>query len=131
MSSSGIPWQHIYKLVKKSKEKMSEEYFRSAIDFVEIRGRPPLAKEGMSDFIVSDNTRTGLGEIDFGLGKPVYAGVAKSIDLISFYVRSTNKEGRYEILVPICLPLLSMEMFQQELKKMIGSDKVETPSHIK
>ncbi|KAL6200351.1 hypothetical protein ACLB2K_030133 [Fragaria x ananassa] len=81
-------------LVKKSKEKMSEEYFRSAIDFVEIRGRPPLAMEGMSDFIVSDTTRTGLGEIDFGLGKPVYAGVAKSIDLISFYVRSTNNEER-------------------------------------
>ncbi|KAL6203427.1 hypothetical protein ACLB2K_027127 [Fragaria x ananassa] len=125
------PLGYAVELVKKSKAKMSEEYFRSTIDFVEVRGRPPLAMEGMSDFIVSDNTRTGLGEIDFGLGKPVYAGVAESIDLISFYVRSTNKEERYEILVPICLPLLSMEMFQQELKKMIGSDKVETPSHIK
>ncbi|KAL6195422.1 hypothetical protein ACLB2K_031041 [Fragaria x ananassa] len=73
---------------------MSEEYCRYAIDFVDVRGRPLLAMEGMSDFLASDNTRTGLGEIDFGLGKPVYAGVAKSTDLISFYVRSTNKEER-------------------------------------
>lgn len=113
------PLGYAVELVKKSKAKMSEEYLRSAIDFVEVRGRPPFALEGMSDFLVSDNTRTGLGEIDFGFGKPVYAGVAKSTDLISFYVRSTNKEER-EILVPVCLPLLSMEIFQQELKKMIG-----------
>ncbi|PRQ19146.1 putative alcohol O-acetyltransferase [Rosa chinensis] len=124
------PLGYAVELVKKSKAKMSEEYLRSVADFDEIKGRPPLAMEGMSDFIVSDNTRTGLGEIDFGWGKPVYAGVAKSIDLISFYVKNTNKAEQYKVLVPICLPLSSMERFQQELKKMISFDKVEIPSYI-
>ncbi|KAL6183785.1 hypothetical protein ACLB2K_045196 [Fragaria x ananassa] len=124
------PLGYAVELVKKSKAKMSEDYLRSMADFAEIRGRPPLAMKGMSDFIVSDNTRTGLGGIDFGWGKPVYAGVAKSIDLISFYVRKTNKEEKYEILVPLCLPLSSMERFQQEFKKMISLDRVEMSSYI-
>ncbi|XP_050378342.1 alcohol acyl transferase 1 allele RGb-like [Argentina anserina] len=124
------PFGYAVELVKKSKAKMSEEYFRSMADFAEIRGRPPLAMKGMSDFIVSDNTRTGLGEVDFGWGKPVYAGVAKSIDLISFYVKKTNKEEKYEILVPVCLPFSSMERFQQEVAKMISLDKVEIKSTV-
>ncbi|XP_061988508.1 alcohol acyl transferase 1 allele GSa-like [Rosa rugosa] len=124
------PLGYAVELVKKSKAKMSEEYLRSVADFTEIRGRPPLAMKGISDFTVSDNTRTGAGEIDFGSGKPIYAGVAKSTDLISFYVRNICKDEQYEILVPICLPLSSMERFQQELKKMISFGKVEIPSRI-
>lgn len=110
--------EYAVELVRKSKAKMNEEYFKSVADFMEIKGRPPLAMGDISDFIVSDNTRTGLGEIDFGWGKPVYAGVAKSTDLISFYVRDNNQEEQYRILVPICLPLSSLERFQQELKRM-------------
>ncbi|KAK9928262.1 hypothetical protein M0R45_025408 [Rubus argutus] len=105
-------------LVKQSKAKMNIDYLKSMADFMEIRGRPPLAMGDISDFIVSDNTRSGLGEIDFGWGKPIYDGVAKSNGLMSFYVRNNNQEKHYGILVPMCLPLSSMERFQQELTMM-------------
>ncbi|KAJ7951170.1 Benzyl alcohol O-benzoyltransferase [Quillaja saponaria] len=53
------------------------------------------------NFIVSNNTRVGFGEIDFSWGKALCAGPAR-------------------IAVPICLPEFAMERFCQELKRVIG-----------
>ncbi|EXC26218.1 (Z)-3-hexen-1-ol acetyltransferase [Morus notabilis] len=74
----------------------------------------------VGSFIVSDNRHVGYEEVDFDWGPPVYAGVASSFPGISFYMRCEN--GREAgIVVPISLPLLAMERFQQKLKKMISA----------
>lgn len=104
-------------LVKKVKATASEEYVRSLIDFMEIRGRPMPAVKG--SFVVSDITRGGFEEVDFGWGKPVYAGPPEAVLFMSFYIKYQNKDsGEYGTLVPICLPLRAMEKFEEELKKM-------------
>lgn len=110
------PLEYAVELVKKAKAKMSEEYLRSMADLMVMRGRPKCTSEGM--FIVSDNTRIGFDEIDLGWGKPVFAGIAGAISIISFYVKYKRRDGETGILVPICLPSSSMKRFQEEIKKM-------------
>ncbi|KAM1500715.1 hypothetical protein TB2_025552 [Malus domestica] len=111
------PLGYALELVKKAKATMNEEYLRSVADLLVLRGRPQYSSTG-SYFLVSDNTRAGFGDVNFGWGQPVFAGPAKALDLISFYVQHKNntEDG---ILVPLCLPSsAAMERFQQELERI-------------
>lgn len=111
------PLDYAVELVQEAKGKMNEEYIRSCADLLAMRGWPPLTLAG-NNFILSDNTRTSVGEVNFGWGKPVIAGPAKSVNLISFYVRDNNQEEQYGILVPICLPFSCVSKFEQELTRV-------------
>ncbi|KDO36966.1 hypothetical protein CISIN_1g045856mg, partial [Citrus sinensis] len=55
------------------------------------------------NFIVSDISNVGLGEVNFEWKKPIYAETAGAVALISFSVKHQNKNGELGILVPICL----------------------------
>lgn len=116
------PLGYALELVMKAKAEMNEEYLRSVADLMVIRGRPLYTLTG--NFIVSDTSRSGFGEIDFGWGSPAFSGPAKALSLISFYSR-LKKENEDGILVPVCLPLKSMERFQQELKRMTSLENME------
>ncbi|GAY69424.1 hypothetical protein CUMW_271860 [Citrus unshiu] len=73
----GSPLGYAVELVKEGKAKVSEEYIRSVADLMVTRGRPVPTTMGDLYFIVSDTTRTGFEEIDFGFGKqPVAIGVS-------------------------------------------------------
>ncbi|KAB2632105.1 methanol O-anthraniloyltransferase-like [Pyrus ussuriensis x Pyrus communis] len=111
------PLGYAVELVKKLKSKMSEEYMKSLADLFVIRGRPPLPM-AWNVLIVSDNTRTGFGEVNFGWGKPIFAGIAKSVNLITFYVQDNSLKEEYGVVVPICLPFSCMEAFEKEFKRM-------------
>ncbi|CAL8155426.1 unnamed protein product [Prunus armeniaca] len=121
------PLGYALELVMKAKATVNEEYMRSVADLMEIRGRLPKYPL-TGNFIVSDNSRAGFGEVSFGWGKPVFGGPAKALNLISFYVqhKCNNEEG---VLVPICLPLSDMERFQQEFERMTG-ETVQTAEDI-
>ena len=114
------PLGYAVKLLKKAKAEMSEEYIRSVADFMVIKGRPSYTRTG--NFIISDNTRVGFQEIDFGWGKPLYGGLAKAMSIISFCLRFRNSKGEEGVVVPICLPLQVMERFGQEVKRMIAEE---------
>ncbi|KAL5541068.1 hypothetical protein UlMin_042641 [Ulmus minor] len=106
------PLEYAVELVKKAKDQMKEEeYIRSIADMMVLRGRPMYKIEG--NFIVADTTKAGFGDVDLGWGLPVCAGPATAFYPISFHVR--YKDG---VVVPICLPILAMESFEQELNKM-------------
>lgn len=109
------PIGYALELVKKAKAKMSDEYIKSVADLMVMRGRPDFSST--RNFVVGDTTRAGFGEVDFGWGKPVFAGPAKCVNMINMYVRHKNKEEN-GILVLTCLPLSAVERFQQELKRM-------------
>ncbi|KAL6279321.1 hypothetical protein ACE6H2_016202 [Prunus campanulata] len=111
------PLGYAVDLVKEAKYKMNQDYIKSVADLLALRGWPPLTLAG-NNFILSDNTRTGVGEVDFGWGKPIIAVPAKSVNLISFYVRDSNQNEKYRILVPVCLPFRSVERFEQEFKRL-------------
>ncbi|KAB2632116.1 methanol O-anthraniloyltransferase-like [Pyrus ussuriensis x Pyrus communis] len=120
------PLEYAVELVREAKNKMNEDYIKSVADLLTLTGWPPLTLAG-NNFILSDNTRTGVGEVDFGWGKPIIAGPAKSVNLISFYVRDSNQEKDYGILVPMCLPFWCMKKIEQELKR-ITTEPVEVIS---
>ncbi|RXH96901.1 hypothetical protein DVH24_009743 [Malus domestica] len=67
----------------KAKATMNEAYLRSVADLLVLRGRPQYSSTG-SYLIVSDKTRAGFGDVNFGWGQPVFAGPSKALDLISF-----------------------------------------------
>nr|UUA44348.1 alcohol acyltransferase type III.1 [Vitis vinifera]UUA44368.1 alcohol acyltransferase type III.1 [Vitis vinifera]UUA44380.1 alcohol acyltransferase type III.1 [Vitis vinifera] len=110
------PLEFAIRLVKKAKAEMSQEYIKSVADLMVIKGRPLFTQPG--NFIVSDVTRAGLGEVDFGWGKPVYGGVARACPIISFRMLFRNSKGEEGSVIPIWLPPPVMERFEQELKRM-------------
>ncbi|KAL6348281.1 hypothetical protein AAG906_005578 [Vitis piasezkii] len=110
------PLEYAIRLLKKAKAEMSQEYVKSVADLMVIKGRPLFTQPG--NYIISDLTRAGFGEVDFGWGKPVYGGVARALSNISFCMRFRNSKGEEGNVIPICLPPPVMERFEQELKRM-------------
>ncbi|XP_050152489.1 alcohol acyl transferase 2-like isoform X2 [Malus sylvestris] len=123
------PLGYALELVKKAKATMNEEYLRSVADLLVLRGRPQYSSTG-SNFLVSDLTRVGVGDVNFGWGQPVFAGPAKAMDLISFYIQHKNntEDG---ILVPMCLPFSAMERFQQELERITQEPKEDICNNLR
>ncbi|KAF3449610.1 hypothetical protein FNV43_RR10341 [Rhamnella rubrinervis] len=109
VSKAGVlcknPLGYAVELVKKAKLEMNAEYIRC--NKLQVR-----------------RNRSRLGYPEFG-GPPM------AFPLITFYLKYNNR-GEDGIVVPILLPLLAMERFQQELKKLIeGSNKHETMQRVK
>ncbi|TQD86165.1 hypothetical protein C1H46_028338 [Malus baccata] len=124
------PLGYALELVKKAKSTMNEEYLRSVADLMVLRGRPQYSSTG-SYLIVSDNTRAGFGDVNFGWGQPVFAGPAKALDLISFYVQHKKNTSEDGILVPMCLPSSAMERFQQELERITQEPKEDICNNLR
>ncbi|KAM1784455.1 hypothetical protein ACFX12_037466 [Malus domestica] len=123
------PLGYALELVKKAKATMNEEYLRSVADLLVLRWRPQYSPT-RSYLIVSDTTRAGFGDVNFGWGQPVFAGPAKALDLISFYSQHKNntEDG---ILVPMCLPFSAMERFQQELERITQEPKEDICNNLR
>ncbi|KAI4368264.1 hypothetical protein MLD38_016840 [Melastoma candidum] len=111
---STSPLGYAVDLIKKAKDSVTEEYIRSVADLMVSVGRRHYAV--VRTYIVSDMTRAGLGDIDFGWGKPKYSGPVRGGLRSSFYIPSKNGNGEDGILVPIRLPAAAMEQFDRELK---------------
>ncbi|KAL5713310.1 hypothetical protein ACHQM5_015396 [Ranunculus cassubicifolius] len=119
------PFEYTVELVKKAKAEVTEEYIRSFVDLMVVNGRPHVAAV-QGTYLISDNTRSGFGEVDFGWGKPIYGGPAL-VDVGSvpgvgcFYLYKTNDKGEKGMVVPVRLPARAMDRFVMELDSMIGS----------
>ncbi|XP_059625146.1 benzyl alcohol O-benzoyltransferase [Cornus florida] len=120
------PLGYALELVMKAKADVTEEYMRSLADLMVIKGRPHFTV--VRTYLVSDVTRAGFTEVDFGWGKPAYGGPAKGgvgaiPGVASFYIPFKNKSsGEDGIVVPICLPAPAMDRFEMELKSMLKDD---------
>ncbi|KAD3337485.1 hypothetical protein E3N88_33005 [Mikania micrantha] len=112
------PLGHALELVMKAKSEVNEEYMKSVTDLMVIKGRPAFTNVG--SYIVSDVTRAGLLELDFGWGNAVYAGPDSPI--AGFYTRYINRKGESGIIVPIWLPSAAMKRFVKELDNMLAQD---------
>ncbi|OIW07861.1 hypothetical protein TanjilG_19962 [Lupinus angustifolius] len=122
------PVGYALELVKKAKNEANEEYVHSVIDLMGTKGRPYFTRAG--SFMVSDLTKAGFRDVDFGWGKAMYAGLAKGglgdIPGVSFYVPYTNSKGEQGRVIPICLPEEAMERFEKELDDVLKI-KVNNP----
>nr|XP_043610572.1 benzyl alcohol O-benzoyltransferase-like [Erigeron canadensis] len=120
------PLSYALELVMKAKAEVTEEYMRSVADLMVLKGRPHFTNIAQS-YIVSDVTHAGFSEVDFGWGKPTFAGpstggIGDLPYVASFYISSVNSMGESGILVPICLPTVAMEKFVKELNNMLSCD---------
>ncbi|XP_028770783.1 benzyl alcohol O-benzoyltransferase-like [Neltuma alba] len=117
------PLVYALELVKKAKGEATVEYIRSVADLMVIRGRPCF--NPVRSWIVSNLTRSGLRDIDFGWGKAIYAGPAMagagSFPGVSFFVACKNAKGEEGITALLCLPRKSMEIFAREIDNMLSS----------
>ncbi|CAI9102435.1 OLC1v1000708C2 [Oldenlandia corymbosa var. corymbosa] len=116
------PLSYVVELVRKPKAEVTEEYMKSLADLMVLRGRPRLTL--VSTYMVSDLTRIGFDDVDFGWGKPVYAGAARAAaELIpgvaTYFSPRVSKEGEKGVVVPVCLPKLAMEKFAKEVASMV------------
>ncbi|KAK1307137.1 Benzyl alcohol O-benzoyltransferase [Acorus calamus] len=107
-------------LVKRAKEKVTEEYIRSTADLLVLRGKTHATAVGT--FLVSDVTHAGFREVDFGWGEALYGGPAKSgvgplPGFATFYISYRNREGEDGVVVPMCMPRPAMERFSAQFDK--------------
>ncbi|KAG0451877.1 hypothetical protein HPP92_025975 [Vanilla planifolia] len=118
----GRPLAHAVELVKRAKAEVSWEYLRSLADLMVLRRRPHFTV--VRTYLVSDVTRAGFGDVDFGWGKAMYGGPAKGgvgaiPGVASFFVPFTNSRGQKGIIVPVCLPAPAMELFSLEIERIV------------
>ncbi|KAK7243183.1 hypothetical protein RIF29_37972 [Crotalaria pallida] len=109
-------------LVRKAKADVTEEYMHSVADLMVTKDRPHFTV--VRSYLVSDVTRAGFGEVDFGWGKAVYGGPAKGgvgaiPGVASFYIPFKNAKGEEGLVIPLCLPSDAMERFVKELDKLL------------
>lgn len=117
------PLEYALELIKSAKNNVTEEYVRSLIDLLVIKGRPFLTM--VNSYFVSDITRIRFEALDFGLGKAAFGGPGKifpepGLDPANFYMPMKNSQGEEGIMVPMCLPTLAMERFVKELDSILG-----------
>ncbi|GKV07652.1 hypothetical protein SLEP1_g19399 [Rubroshorea leprosula] len=127
------PLAYALELVKQAKAEITEEYMKSVADLMVIRGRPLFIMDGT--FSVSDITRAGFIDVDFGWGKAAYGGVpaigGKLMPwVVSFYMRFKNKKGEDGIVVPICLPALAMDKLVKQLDNMLKEQPLMSNSRL-
>ncbi|XP_023513049.1 benzyl alcohol O-benzoyltransferase-like [Cucurbita pepo subsp. pepo] len=114
-------------LVEKAKAKVTEEYMKSMVDLMVIKGRPHFSV--VRSLLVADLTEAGFEEVDYGWGKAIYGGpvsggVGLVPGLISFCIPFKNRNGEKGIVVPLCLPAPAMERFVAELDALMN---IRTP----
>ncbi|KAE8699264.1 Benzyl alcohol O-benzoyltransferase [Hibiscus syriacus] len=124
------PLWYAIKLVRHAKERVTEEYVRSVADLMVIKGRPHYPMTGSC--LVTDVTRVGFKDVDFGWGKTVYGGLAKAglgaklhgVSPLSILVAIKNEKGEDGIAMSICLPDPAMEVFAKELDILLKQEMV-------
>ncbi|CAN6237722.1 unnamed protein product [Urochloa humidicola] len=109
-------------LVREAKADASyEEHVRSTADFLAAsRGTAaPAAAYRDETYMVSDWTRLGEDEVDFGWAKRVAGGVAAPPSpLVSFNAKCVNSDGDESVVVTMQLPEAVMERFEKEINKI-------------
>nr|GMD99241.1 methanol O-anthraniloyltransferase-like [Ipomoea batatas] len=128
------PLDYAVKLIEEAKGRANEDYIRSMVNFMSSKGRPPIQRS-RSSFIVTDLSRLGFSEMDFGWGKPVYGGTMegeRSATIIA-HALYRNSDGEDGIVVPVFLPPPAMKRFEEEMKKLIAlmpGEVIERPSKL-
>ncbi|XWS57988.1 hypothetical protein CRYUN_Cryun09bG0220500 [Craigia yunnanensis] len=122
------PLGYAVELVKQAKESVTEEYVKSVADLMVIRDRPHFTAS--NSYFMSNVSRAGFMDIDFGWGKAVYAGPAKAgvgtiPGVLGILTSIKNKKGEFGMVMPMCLPATSMERFAKELDFLLNEQPFE------
>ncbi|CAN1246292.1 Benzyl alcohol O-benzoyltransferase [Linum grandiflorum] len=115
------PLMYALDLVRKAKSKVNEEYVKSIVDLMVLEGRPKVSMVKWPTFVLSDVTRAGFREVDFGWGEAVYGGPmgADVTGVTNFCMSGMNKEGENVVVLALSLPAAAMRRFVKELENMV------------
>uniref|UniRef100_A0ACD5XVQ0 Uncharacterized protein n=1 Tax=Avena sativa TaxID=4498 RepID=A0ACD5XVQ0_AVESA len=127
------PLGYAVEVVMKAKREVDLEYMRSVARLMARRRRPQFTV--VNAYLVSDVTKIGLCDLDYGWGKPVFAGPAKGgvgaiPGIASFLIAVKNAMGEDGISVPVCLPGPTMNKFSEEMSKLMRPAVVDTSPRI-
>lgn len=116
------PFGDVVDLIRKTKNKVTEEYMHSVADHMVIKGRCLFTAR--KSCFVSDLTRAKLREVNFGWGEALYGGVARGgaglYSGVTFIIPCKNAKGEEGVVLPICLPMEAMKRFTKVLDDMLG-----------
>ncbi|KAL2928482.1 Benzyl alcohol O-benzoyltransferase, partial [Bienertia sinuspersici] len=117
------PIFYALQLIKNAKANIVQDYMTSLANLIAQKGTLHLTTS--RTLVVSDTTRLGFDQVDFGWGPPAYGGPAKSgvgvvPGAVTFYVPFINGKGEKGIAIPMCLGKNQMETFVKELDKLLG-----------
>ncbi|XP_020208299.1 13-hydroxylupanine O-tigloyltransferase [Cajanus cajan] len=112
------PLGYALELVKKAKYKANEDYVRSVVDFVANKERACFPRSG--SFGVTDHTKAGFTDVNFGWGNALYNGVVAKGGMgymlgacaITPHTNSNGEQGR---AVLMSVPEYVLEMLEKEI----------------
>ncbi|KAK8611043.1 hypothetical protein V6N13_131108 [Hibiscus sabdariffa] len=119
------PLAYAVELIKQAKARVTKEYMKSVAALMRINRSKLLSTPNViGSYIISDVRNIRFEDIDLGWGKGVFAGPAKAIDWMSFFIPTKSKKGEVGTSVPICLPAPAMESFANQLDKMLNNPDI-------
>nr|BAC58010.1 alcohol acyltransferase [Cucumis melo] len=132
----GNPLGYAVDLIRKAKAKATTHLTSPMVDFMVIKGRPRFTE--LMRFMMSDITRIGFENVDFGWGKaifggPIIGGCGIIRGMISYSIAFMNRHNKNSLVVPLCLPPPDMESFRAnvhaslQVKQVL--DKVDSDMH--
>ncbi|GKD37329.1 benzyl alcohol O-benzoyltransferase [Tanacetum coccineum] len=123
------PLSHALELVMKAKSNLTQEYMRSIADLMVIEGRPGFTN--VRTYAISDFTRAGFEDIDFGWGKAIYTRPARGVgdppSRASNYIPFRNAMCERGILVPIVSRLIVIEKLTDFERMIKEKDSASLP----
>ncbi|KAG4112454.1 hypothetical protein ERO13_D13G163300v2 [Gossypium hirsutum] len=119
------PLGYAVELIKQVKASVTEEYVKSVAALMVARGKRIHFPNVIGTYIISDLTKVGFEDTDFGWDKAVFGGTMIAVGVISFLMPTKNKKGEVGSVASICLPAPAMERFEKELENMLKQQPSE------
>ncbi|CAN6324376.1 unnamed protein product [Urochloa humidicola] len=128
------PIGHAAALIRAAKADTSDEHVRSTADFMaSMRGGGRGGGDELGDpammmvydeaaYMVSDWTRLGEDEVDFGWAERVGGGVTMPSSTLSFNGTCRNSDGEELVVASMLLPEGVMERFEKEIAVMLKQE---------
>lgn len=112
------PLSFAVNLINEAKRRIDDKYLRSAIDVMEVKGRPHFAVGGT--YIITDLSKLEYAKADFGWGKAAYAGFAWGVTPGWSNFSVPLMKDFQGIVAPVCLPHVAMEKFEEIVSSSIN-----------
>ncbi|KAG4166849.1 hypothetical protein ERO13_A13G158466v2 [Gossypium hirsutum] len=118
-SLHGKPLGYVMELIKQAKASVTEEYVKSVAALMVAWGKQIHIPNFIGTYMISDLTKAGLEDIDFGWGKAVFGGPMIAVGLISLLMPTKNTKGEVGRVALVCLPAPAVERFAKELENLL------------